>query len=208
MDFSLANKTIGVEFFDVENVKSKQMHHFRSWDVKKELQYVADCWSKCLSDNDILIPAYKLKVKNGDVTTTIYLTKLAYFRTMALKMINSVHKILDATEQECEISLCNMIPSNDQSIVAEPDTSSCPADLDISNIRQFTNLLDINDSHDAFQTSVNTSIQHSSITLAAKSKEKNKDIQHPDKNILSIQPVLLIKNESLTGKYLGKIFGD
>ena len=55
-------------------------------------------------------------------------------------LIHSVHKILDATEQEWNILLCNITPPNDQSIVAEPDTNNCPADLDISNIRQFANL--------------------------------------------------------------------
>ena len=102
----------------------------------------------------------------------------------------------------------HITPSNDQSIVAEPDTSNCLADLDISNIRQFTDLLDINDSHDTSQTSVNIPIQHSSTPLLAKSKEKNKDTQNSDKDILSIQPTHLVTNESLTGKHLRKIFVD
>ena len=96
-------------------------------------------------------------------------------------MIDPVHKILDATEQEYDISLCNIIPSNDQSIVARPDVSNCVADLDISSIRQFTNLLDINDVYDTSQTSVEIPIQHSSTPLTDKSKEKNKDTQHLDK---------------------------
>ena len=75
------------------------------------------------------------KVKNGDVTTTIYLTTLAYFRTMALETVDSVHKILDATEQEGDVSFYTITPSNDLSIVAERDTSNCPADLGMSNIR-------------------------------------------------------------------------
>lgn len=97
-------------------------------------------------------------VKNGNVTTTNCLKTLAYFRSMALEMIDSVYTILDATVQECYISLCNITPSNDHSIIAEPDTSSCPADLDISNIRQFTRLLYIRDSRNTSQTSVNIPI--------------------------------------------------
>ena len=119
-------------------------------------------------DEDTLITAYRLRVKNGDVTTTIYLTMLAYFSTMALEMIDSVHKILDATEQECEMSLCNINSSNDPSILAEPDTSNCRVDLDISNFRQFANLLDINENHNTSQAPVNIPIQHSSTPLACK----------------------------------------
>ena len=85
----------GVELFDVENVKTKQIHHFWSQDIRKEMQYVADCWSKCFLDKNILIPAYKLKVKDGAVITTVYMTTLAYFRTMALEMIDSVLKLLE-----------------------------------------------------------------------------------------------------------------
>ena len=78
---------------------------------------------------------------------------------MAPEMIDSVQEIFDVTEQECGISLRNFTPLSDQSIVADSGTSNCPADLGISNIRQFTNLLDINDSHDTSQTSVNPFMQ-------------------------------------------------
>ena len=74
-------------------------------------------------------------------------------------MIDSVQEIFDIAEQECGISLRNFTPLSDQSIVADSDTSNCPADLDISNIRQFTNLLDINDSYDTSETSVNPFMQ-------------------------------------------------
>ena len=33
-------------------MKTKQIHQFWSWDIKKEMQYVADCWSKCLLEKD------------------------------------------------------------------------------------------------------------------------------------------------------------
>ena len=105
---------------------------------------------------------------------------------MSLEIIDSVQKILDTTEQEYDISLGNITPSDDQSIVAKPDVSNCLADLDICSIRQFTNLLDINGNHDTSQISIEIPIQHSSTPLTDKSKEKNKDIQHLDKNILSI----------------------
>ena len=98
---------VGIEFFDVEKVwKLNKYTNFGLGTSKKKCSTLLTvgvnvCWRK--------IPPYKLKVKNGDVTTTIYLTALAYFRTMALEMINSVYKILDATEQECDISLHQMI---------------------------------------------------------------------------------------------------
>ena len=66
-------------------------------------------------------------------------------------------------------------------------------------------LLDINDSHNTSETSVNIPIQHSSTQLTAKSKEKNKDAQHSDQNILSIQPAHLVKKshwlENTWGKF-------
>ena len=136
------------------------------------------------------------------------MTTLAYFRTMALEMIDSVYTILDATVQECDISLCNITPSNDHSIIAEPDTSSCPADLDISNIRQFTRLLYIKDSRNTSQTSVNIPIQHLFTLPTAESKENNKDTQHPDEKILLHQAAHLVKNQSLTAKLLMKGFGN
>lgn len=104
-------------------------------------------------EKNILIPTCKLKIEKD--ISTIYLTTVAHFCNMALEMIDSVHQTLDATDPACDISLCDASLSNDQSLVAERDTSNYPAVSDNSNIRRFTQLFETNDSHNASQSSLN-----------------------------------------------------
>ena len=46
--------------------KSKKVHHFRSFSIKSELQYVTECWEKCLKEANTLIPAEKIKLSSGE----------------------------------------------------------------------------------------------------------------------------------------------
>ena len=73
----------GVEFHDVNHVQSeKQLHQFRSYNMKQEDIFVKDNWYNCLQNADSLIPAFKLKIKeneNKDVKI-VYLKTLNYFR--------------------------------------------------------------------------------------------------------------------------------
>ena len=73
----------GVEFYDVTHVQSeKQLHHFRSYNMKQEDIFVKDNWYNCLQNADSLIPAFKLKIKeneNKDIQI-VYLKTLNYFR--------------------------------------------------------------------------------------------------------------------------------
>ena len=75
-----------VEFYDVTHVQSeKQLHHFRSYNSKKEDIFVKDNWYNCLQNADSLIPAFKLKIKeneNKDIKI-VYLKTLNYFRENA-----------------------------------------------------------------------------------------------------------------------------
>ena len=56
----------GIQFKDIKVVESKkEVHHFRSYSVCSELDYVQSCWEKlCLQNPDKLIPAFKVKIED------------------------------------------------------------------------------------------------------------------------------------------------
>ncbi|XP_066928359.1 uncharacterized protein [Clytia hemisphaerica] len=54
----------GIKFFDITKINSKKLkHHFRSFTIKQEIQYLKECWSNCLKDRDRLIPAFKVIIE-------------------------------------------------------------------------------------------------------------------------------------------------
>ena len=59
----------------------KKVHHFRSYDVCKELKYVEDAWlNVCLQDPDFVIPAFKIKIEDENGIPSIrYLKTLKHF---------------------------------------------------------------------------------------------------------------------------------
>ena len=56
----------GIQFNDIKVVESKkEVHHFRSYSVCSELDYVQSCWeNSCLQNPDKLIPAFKVKIED------------------------------------------------------------------------------------------------------------------------------------------------
>ena len=77
----------GVQFSDVTCVNSKKrVHHFRSYDISKELKFVEDCWeNSCLKNPDVLIPAFKIKIENDEgIPSIIFLKTLNKYNTTIL----------------------------------------------------------------------------------------------------------------------------
>ena len=58
----------GIQFNDIKRVESKkEVHHFRSYSVCSELDYVQYCWqNSCLKSPDKLIPAFKVKIEDHE----------------------------------------------------------------------------------------------------------------------------------------------
>ena len=67
----------GVVFYDIDNNDhEKIIHHFRSSTLKEESKYLEKSWEQCLQDMHNKIPAFKIKVHNGDASEIIYLKTL------------------------------------------------------------------------------------------------------------------------------------
>ncbi|XP_065645686.1 uncharacterized protein LOC136076144 [Hydra vulgaris] len=71
----------GVEFYDFKNMTTskKTPDHFRTKTIIEELNYIKSCWNEiCLPNANILIPAYKIKVKDKITTKA----KLIFSKTL------------------------------------------------------------------------------------------------------------------------------
>ena len=72
--------TNGVVFHDIDNNDQKKaIHHFRSSTSKEEYKYLDKSWEQYLQDMHNKIPAFKIKVHNGDTSEIIYLKTLKRF---------------------------------------------------------------------------------------------------------------------------------
>ena len=65
----------GIEFEDVDGTWKKEMSHFRTTTVAKEMERVKSCWEICES-RDSVIPAYKIIDDNGKSTKISTLPEL------------------------------------------------------------------------------------------------------------------------------------
>ena len=68
----------GIMFNDLnKNLKTKyHPHHFRSWDIQRELSYLEDCWKTCL--NTVCIPARRIKDQQESI---IKLESINFFKS-------------------------------------------------------------------------------------------------------------------------------
>ena len=77
-------KEDGVEFFDKEGYPvntTQQLHHFRSTTITNTIEYVKQCWNKCIEQKNKLIPAYKLHyIDKSTKKITETLVTLKFFR--------------------------------------------------------------------------------------------------------------------------------
>ena len=72
--------TNGVVLYDTDNNdQEKTIHHFRSSTLKAESKYLDKSWEQCLQDMHNKIPAFKIKVYNGDTSEIIYLKTPRHF---------------------------------------------------------------------------------------------------------------------------------
>ena len=69
-----------IVFYVIDNNdQEKTIHHFRSSTLKAESKYLDKSWEQCLQDMHNKIPAFKIKVHNGDTSEIIYLKTLKHF---------------------------------------------------------------------------------------------------------------------------------
>ena len=72
--------TNGVVFYDIDNNDQENtIHHFRYSSLKAESKYLGKSWEECLQDTHNKMPAFKIKVHNGDTSEIIYLKTLKHF---------------------------------------------------------------------------------------------------------------------------------
>ena len=72
-------KTEVVVFYDIDNDdQEKSIHHFRYSSLKAESKYLDKSWEECLQDMHKKMPAFKIKVHNGDTSEIIYLKALKH----------------------------------------------------------------------------------------------------------------------------------
>ena len=72
--------TNGLVFCDIGNNHHEIIiYHFRSSTLKEESKYLGKSCKQCLQDMHNKIPAFKIKVHNGDTSEIIYLKTLKHF---------------------------------------------------------------------------------------------------------------------------------
>ena len=90
----------GVMFLDLQEVTAKKkLHHFRSWSIKQELDFVKDCWASCIESADKLIPTLSIKVENDGITSIIPVKSLQFFRENADHQESALRKDLATSHQ-------------------------------------------------------------------------------------------------------------
>ena len=69
-----------VLFHDIDNNDQKKtIHHCESSTLKEKSKHLDKSWEQCLQDMQNKIPAFKIKVHNGDTSEIIYLKTLKHF---------------------------------------------------------------------------------------------------------------------------------
>ena len=72
--------TNGVVLYDIDiNYQEKTIHYVRSSTMTEKSKYLDKNWEQCLQDTHNKIPAFKIKVHNGDTSEIIYLKTLKHF---------------------------------------------------------------------------------------------------------------------------------
>ena len=73
----------GIVFLDHSDAPKEsnlKPHHWRSYSIKDEKQYLSECWESCKLDMHNLIPAYKIKICISGEYQIVKLDTLEYFR--------------------------------------------------------------------------------------------------------------------------------
>ena len=102
--------TMGILFLDNEANKNLiiKIHNFRSSTIEDVNNYLRRCWNKCLENPNTLIPAFKIKMLNGEKWKTERLAALEYFRNKFLEE--------DQTDDNGSINNSDTIRSNNVKI--------------------------------------------------------------------------------------------
>ena len=84
---------MGILFLDNEANKNLniKIHNFRSSTIEDVNNYLRRCWNKCLENPNTLIPAFKIKMLNGEKWKTERWTTLEYFRNKFLEEDQTDH---------------------------------------------------------------------------------------------------------------------
>ena len=124
---------LGVEFFDYDTAVTsvKQIHHFRSTSLKEEYCHLDECWQLCLAEENrnILIPAFKIKVVENNLTKSIYLKTLKFFEkeTENQNQEDTFEKSFEFEEEDktltAELTSTPALPPLDFSIVQKNEDS-------------------------------------------------------------------------------------
>ena len=101
---------MGILFLDNEANKNLniKIHNFRSSTIEDVNNYLRRCWNKCLENPNTLIPAFKIKMLNGEKWKTERLAALEYFRNKFLEE--------DQTDDNGSINNSDTIRSNNVKI--------------------------------------------------------------------------------------------
>ena len=73
----------GIIFHDSnKDYNKKRLHHFRSYTIKEELEYIQRCWDTLITSFKHRIPTKQVKIDNNDVAEVIKLATLNHYKKM------------------------------------------------------------------------------------------------------------------------------
>ena len=221
---------IGVQFHDLSETWTKQVHHFRSTSLKEETDFVKESWNKILYTPN-KIPSLKLFIENGDGTSTIPLESLKY------------RSVVKPSPPKPVLSFSQKSNSNIQLNSNHPTITSTPISTKLHRLSPILNASQIvsnSDGTDDFiqQSEFNASqssfgevisamnsnqltksqelVESDDITIANENKSDDEnEIDIQTINLAPLQKFTKIKENaetdsiaSKTGKILQKIFGN
>ena len=217
--------TMGILFLDNEANKNLniKIHNFRSSTIEDVNNYLRRCWNKCLENPNTLIPAFKIKMLNGEKSKIERLTTLKYF----------CHKFLEEDQTDDSINNSDTIRSNNVKICISsennhsliwndtmqeidvsviPSKENCDKTISTNNspledTKSFNNTTEIPVTTSEFKTQSSEMLLTS--TPVSKNKETNQN-QGSD-HIISIKPIFQPVPDSplsKTSKYLSFILEE
>ena len=131
----------GIQFNDIKRVESKkEVHHFRSYSVCSELDYVQYSWqNSCLKTPDKLIPAFKVKEEDHAGIPSITILKTLHCFTEN-EGENSLLQTLEIIETQSSFQLSNInSPRKHNFLTSTPNNRNSflkESTLSISNIKE------------------------------------------------------------------------
>ena len=208
----------GIVFKDLNNNFPKTVHHFRSFTLTEEREYLKRCWENLYTTSPHRIPAEKIKVEKDDDTSIIHLQSLIYFKiltTTAEDQPSKMNETFEITSSKTQLEITPSVDPINETIEITPPITQLeitPPSLEQTNEKiEITQPNEQNNDPEIIPLNLNLTIdfnitpRNTSTPIAAKKKnttkkyrDKTEDSQ--EDSVTSIVPVLPVSTQPAISK--------